>query len=774
MKKKLSLFGLILITSISLSKVNAQCSANFHFYGSYCNKQTVNFEDSSNIKLFSIKDTVDLEIWTYGDGNIDTFYNTNARRYNKQHIYKDWGTFVVTLYILTTNGCTNTSSQIITIQPTPKAGLSFLQENDTSKTIQFTDFSNPVSGSITNWYWDFGDGDTAMTINPSHTYKSLGVYAVKHFVKNGNGCFSDTAIVLCYLDSAKSSGSTLFQSNMGTDFWAGFGYEERMKNNQGTQSVFMSISLATGNQPATVTVSLPGISGAVGFPKVITIPSNSFYEVTDFPIGPNSSDVNNNAMLPDARLYFTGITNRGIHITSTAPVAAWERVYASNNSAGATLLIPTNVWGNDYIVQTMGGLTNTGIPNAYFFVIAKEDSTDITFTPSNNIIDSSTSSLFSLTPTNIKYYAGVTYKVRLNKGQVFNAMGYVQGTKPGGVDLSGTHITSSDPTKKIAVFGGNGRLVINISTCSNTTGSDNLIQQMFPRVAWGNKYLTTPTKTMEYGIHRITVYDTSAIVKVNGNILPISSLLKSSYYQIEGNTPNCIESDKNIMVTQYITTSGCPNNTLGNNGSGDPEMIILSPVANKINNTTVYISPFANGASGGAYANIVIKKNDIGSFRIDGSNMVDTGTSSFAIVNVYGSSSLIPAASAFKIHPGDTSYCYGIFKLKDSVSHILSSDSGFIAIAYGMASGESWGYNAGFRLNYPHVTYTFAGKGNWSDPINWVDNLMPPRDTLTAGTEVVISGDCILDTPETIEDGATLTVVSGGYLTVNGNLIIKN
>ena len=43
-------------------------------------------------------------------------------------------------------------------------------------------------GGATGWAWDFGDGGTANTQNPSHTYTALGNYDVKLIVTNANGC----------------------------------------------------------------------------------------------------------------------------------------------------------------------------------------------------------------------------------------------------------------------------------------------------------------------------------------------------------------------------------------------------------------------------------------------------------------------------------------------------------------------------------------------------------------------------------------------------------
>jgi Zn-dependent metalloprotease len=61
-------------------------------------------------------------------------------------------------------------------------------------TVQFTDKS---SSSPTSWAWDFGDGATATTQNPSHTYASAGSYTVK--LKATNAFGNDEEIKTSYV-----------------------------------------------------------------------------------------------------------------------------------------------------------------------------------------------------------------------------------------------------------------------------------------------------------------------------------------------------------------------------------------------------------------------------------------------------------------------------------------------------------------------------------------------------------------------------------------------
>jgi gliding motility-associated-like protein len=517
-------------------------------------------------------------------------------------------------------------------------------------------------------------------------------------------------------------------SNSGTDFWCGFGFQESMKNKSSDASMpKLSIYVAATDLDANITVEAPG-TGYIT--QTITIPAGTVKEFTNFPTGDDvttgGSTGLNSSGLPDARLFATGISNKGIHIYSTngVPVAAWLHTYVDNNSAAGAMLFPSNTWNSSYTVQSYGGKANNGYTaNSYFFVIAKDDATDVTFTPSNPILDSISGTLFTInnnTATNFKYQKGVARTVRLNKGQIFNAMGAIDGDPDpskvglGGLDLSGTKI-STTCDKKIAVFAGNGRVLVSTNVCNLSSGSDHLIQQMFPSVAWGSKYLTVPTKTMEFNTFRIYVSDPTTKVWVNNptHTVQLTGLINNLYYQIEGNKPNLIESDKPISVTQFVVAGSCPSSgaaAQGNGAGGDPEMIIISPVQQAINKATVYAAPFksskAIAAGGASFINVLIKKQGVSSFKLDNRRInIDTGALSTLTGNAVfaAAPSLISMDSAFKKHPQDTNFYYARFRVPSSAAHKIESNFTFNATAYGIStgnsSGESYGYNAGTLIN---------------------------------------------------------------------------
>ena len=75
-----------------------------------------------------------------------------------------------------------------------------------------------------------------------------------------------------------------------------------------------------------------------------------------------------------------------------------------------------------------------------------------------------------------------------------------------------------------------------------------------------------------------------------------------------------------------------------------------------------------------------------------------------------------------------------------------------------------------FKISEP-VVYYFFGNGNWDNPQNWVNGLVPPA-VLTGNHEVFISpnGECILNTSQTISNGAKLTIAKNKKITITGEL----
>jgi gliding motility-associated-like protein len=431
-------------------------------------------------------------------------------------------------------------------------------------------------------------------------------------------------------------------SNKGKDFWVGYGYHVRMAGANGQQMVLYFTSDVTAN----VKIEIPSI----GYVQNLTVAANTV--VTSNALPKTGSQ--------DARLRSEGVSDRGIHITSDKGVVAYAHIYDANVS-GASLLFPTATLGNEYYSINFTQSSNEPASNSWFYVIATEDNTTVEITPSSATIGGKA--------------AGVPFLTTLNKGQIYNVMGVTNGNS--GADLTGSRIrsisTASSGCKRIAVFSGAGKMNIG---CSNGS-ADNLIQQVFPRNAWGKKYLTAPTATNPNNFFRVAVLNPGTIVKYNGTVL--TGLVNNFYYQFSSVGAGVVEADDQIMVAQYISSQGCFSNTAP---AGDPEMIYLSPVEQTINNVTLNSTPNFNIT--GHYINVIMKATDVGSFKIDGMDM----------------------STSFITHPQDAEYKFAQFSRVSAGQHRLTADSGFNAIAYGFGNAESYGYNAGTNLKdiYQYVT----------------------------------------------------------------------
>lgn len=71
------------------------------------------------------------------------------------------------------------------------------------------------------------------------------------------------------------------------------------------------------------------------------------------------------------------------------------------------------------------------------------------------------------------------------------------------------------------------------------------------------------------------------------------------------------------------------------------------------------------------------------------------------------------------------------------------------------------------------VIYTFNTDGNWSNPANWLNNLIPVNP-VPAGSTIIINAQCLVDQPQVMLSGANVIVNGGGSLTLPAGLINNN
>jgi gliding motility-associated-like protein len=138
---------------------------------------TVNFTNTSGTSGLTYS-------WTFGDGNTST-------QTDPSNTYTSFGTYSVYLTGTDSTGCSNSYGPVnISISP---YGADFnLSAIAACLNTQIT-FNDQSSPSPNNWSWDFGDGNTSTSQNPSNTYTSMGTFNVTLISSTALGC-ADTIV----------------------------------------------------------------------------------------------------------------------------------------------------------------------------------------------------------------------------------------------------------------------------------------------------------------------------------------------------------------------------------------------------------------------------------------------------------------------------------------------------------------------------------------------------------------------------------------------------
>ncbi len=121
-----------------------------------CEGSISNFTNQSVIALGTMN-----YYWDFGNGNFST-------QVNPSNLYGTYGTYNVTLTATSDNGCVNTVTLPATVHPNPVVAYSADILSDCSPLcVNFANTSNIALGTITQYDWNFSDGQTASGATPS-------------------------------------------------------------------------------------------------------------------------------------------------------------------------------------------------------------------------------------------------------------------------------------------------------------------------------------------------------------------------------------------------------------------------------------------------------------------------------------------------------------------------------------------------------------------------------------------------------------------------------
>ncbi|MDD5570187.1 MAG: PKD domain-containing protein [Bacteroidales bacterium] len=116
--------------------------------------------------------------WSFGDNASDITQNT-------QHTYLNTGNYFVKFRVTDLNGCKDSITKTVSINPGPTADFYYQQDPVNVDIAYFYDLS---ASNIVSWSWSFGDGGTSTDKNPTHTYDNTGTYTIILIVTNSDGC----------------------------------------------------------------------------------------------------------------------------------------------------------------------------------------------------------------------------------------------------------------------------------------------------------------------------------------------------------------------------------------------------------------------------------------------------------------------------------------------------------------------------------------------------------------------------------------------------------
>jgi len=126
--------------------------------------------------------------WSFGD-------EATATGITASHSYSSAGTYTVTLTVTDNNGLTGTTTKSVTVAPheiepqAPSASFTSSPHSpEVGETVSFdASGSSDPDGTIVNYIWDFGDGNTGAGKTAAHSYDSEGTYTVTLTVEDNDG-----------------------------------------------------------------------------------------------------------------------------------------------------------------------------------------------------------------------------------------------------------------------------------------------------------------------------------------------------------------------------------------------------------------------------------------------------------------------------------------------------------------------------------------------------------------------------------------------------------
>lgn len=314
------------------------------------------------------------------------------------------------------------------------------------------------------------DGDTPLTCNAAGTGWDRGEPCN---TAAGQQCSYGRCTNLC-------DGIADTNSYVGCEYWAVDLPNAQSSAGQSPELANFAVVISNGHETATATIEVYGLGDDVTPLFSISVPPN---DLRTLEINPTFVPAEQTSIAG------TGVNlDSAFRIVSNVPVTAYQFNPLNNTDAAysndASLLLPINGLGTDYIIATADGMLGgdshdqTIVYNwgAFVTVVAIEDNTEVTVTPTWEIqgggdIEAGTDPV----------------SIILNRFDVLNIESMPTDgpgeITPGNGNLSGTYVHA---TSNVAVFSGNVATIVPYAMDGDCC-ADHVEEQMIPLSAWGRQ-----------------------------------------------------------------------------------------------------------------------------------------------------------------------------------------------------------------------------------------------------------------------------------------------
>ncbi len=230
------------------------------------------------------------------------------------------------------------------------------------------------------------------------------------------------------------------------------------------------------------------------------------------------------------------ILNNGLKISSSSKISVYYEV--NSNAANPSnpdlfSLKGKNALGNDFWISSQTALSNRSGSFSSFNIVATDNNTIVTVTPSNDIVG---------------HLANTTYYITLNKGQTYAA---VATSELGSKHLQGSHVTS---TKPIAITLGDDELYgggIYSGTCYDLAGD-----QTVPTDIIGNEYIAI-RGSLNPPYDKVYLMASSNGTAILQDGLPIATLNAGQSFEASLSNPSSYFKGSKPFYAYQLSGIGC-------------------------------------------------------------------------------------------------------------------------------------------------------------------------------------------------------------------------